>query len=68
MMMLKLRNSRRSKMMIWSLLLVILGAVTESLHYFQDEIKPQYYGLLVMCIGIVTAILRWNTSKPLEDL
>ena len=67
-MMQKLKCCHKSKTMWWSLLLIILGAVADNLSYIQSQIDERYYGFIVMGIGIITAVLRWNTSKPLEDM
>ena len=64
----KLRKCHRSKTMWWSLLLVILGAIADNLSYLQSQIDERYYGVIVMGIGIITAVLRWNTTQPLEDM
>ena len=49
-------------------MLVVLGAVADNLSYLQANIDERYYGFIVMGIGIVTAVLRWNTTKSLEDI
>ena len=67
-MMEKIKRCHRSKTMWWSLLLVVLGAVADNLSYLQSQIDERYYGVIVMGIGIITAVLRWNTTKPLEDM
>ena len=67
-MMQKIRNAHKSRTMWWSLAIIILGVVADNLTYFHDQLGDQYYGLILMGIGIVTAILRWNTDKPLEDM
>lgn len=53
--------------MLWALLLIVLGAVADNLSYIQSQIDERYYGFIVMGIGIITAVLRWNTHKGLED-
>lgn len=63
----KLRNCHKSKMMWWSLLIVVLGVIADNLTYFHDTLGDQAYGAILMGIGIVTAILRWNTDSSLED-
>ena len=63
----KLCRCHKSKMMWWSLLIIILGVIADNLSYFHDSLGDQSYGLILMGIGIVTAILRWNTSQDLED-
>jgi hypothetical protein len=62
----KLFGSTRSKTMLFSLLLVILGAIEASIGLMQSIIPPQYYGLVVMGIGIVTGVLRWITTTGLD--
>ena len=64
----KIKRCHRSKTMWWSLLLVVLGAIADNLSYLQSQIDERYYGIIVMGIGIITAVLRWNTTKPLEDM
>lgn len=63
----KLRSCRKSKTMWWAFLLIILGAVADNLPYIQGQIDARYYGFIVMGIGIVTAVLRWNTTSSLDD-
>jgi len=57
---------RQSKTMWFSLLLVIFGALFDNLSYVQNIIDPRYYGLLLITIGVIVAILRFVTSKPIE--
>ena len=64
----KLKRCHKSKTMWWALLLVILGAIADNLSYLQSQINERYYGFIVMGIGIVTAVLRWNTTKPLDEM
>ena len=47
---------------------IVLGAIADNLSFLQGQIDERYYGYIVMGIGIITAILRWNTTKPLEDM
>ena len=54
--------------MWWSLIIVILGVIADNLSYFHDELGDKRYGFILMGIGIITAVLRWNTNKPLEDM
>ena len=57
---------RQSKTMWFSLLLVIFGALFVNLSYVQNIIDPRYYGLLLITIGVIVAVLRFVTSKPIE--
>ena len=56
-----------SRTMWFSLLLVILGAVYDNFAYVQNLIDPRLYGILLICIGITVAVLRFVTTMPLED-
>jgi len=53
--------------MWFSLALVILGVVYDNFSYVQNIIDPRLYGVLLIVIGIIVAILRFVTSGPLED-
>ena len=53
--------------MWFSLILIILGAVADNLSYIQSQIDERYYGFIVMGIGVIVAILRWNTNNDLGD-
>lgn len=63
----KIRKCSKSRTMWWALLLVVLGAIGDNLSYIQNQIDERYYGFIVMGIGVVTAVLRWNTTTSLED-
>ena len=66
-MMKKLCRCHKSKTMLWALLLIVLGAVADNLSYIQNQIDERYYGFIVMGIGVITAVLRWNTTQDLGD-
>jgi hypothetical protein len=51
--------------MWFSLLLVIFGALMDNISALQSIIAPQYYGLVLVAIGIIVAVLRFLTNKPL---
>jgi len=55
----------KSRTMWFSLLLVIFGALMDNISALQYIIDPQYYGLILVAIGIVVAVLRFLTNKPL---
>ena len=57
----------RSKTMWFSLALVILGALYDNFSYIEQLIDPRLYGVLLIFIGIVVAVLRFVTTLPLED-
>jgi uncharacterized membrane protein YdcZ (DUF606 family) len=53
--------------MWFSLALVILGVVYDNFSYVQNLIDPRLYGVLLICIGIIVAVLRFITTTSLED-
>lgn len=55
----------KSRTMWFSLLLVIFGALMDNISALQSIIDPQYYGLTLVAIGIVVAVLRFLTNKPI---
>jgi hypothetical protein len=56
----------RSKTMWFSFALVVFGALFDNFTYLQSVIDPQYYGALLVVIGIIVAVLRFLTTKPIE--
>jgi len=60
-----MKRARKSKTMWFALALVILGALMDNLSYIQDLIAPQYYGVIVIVIGITVAILRYITTDAI---
>jgi hypothetical protein len=58
---------RKSRTMWFSLLLVVFGALMDNLPALQNMIDPKYYGLVLTVIGIIVAILRFLTTKPLDE-
>ena len=61
------RGAMHSKTMWFSLALVMLGVVYDNFSYIQHLINPRLYGVLLIFIGIVVAVLRFITTMPLED-
>jgi uncharacterized membrane protein (DUF485 family) len=56
-----------SKTMWFSLALVVLGVVYDNFSYVENIINPRLYGVLLISIGIIVAVLRFVTTLPLED-
>ena len=56
----------KSKTMWFSLALVIFGALFDNFSYVQNLIDPKYYGVCLIAIGIIVAVLRFVTNKPIE--
>ena len=58
---------QKSKTMWFALALVVLGIVYDNFSYVQNIIDPRYYGVTYIAIGVVVAVLRFLTVKPLGD-
>ena len=63
----KARGAMHSRTMWFSLALVILGVVYDNFSYVQNIIDPRLYGVLLIVIGIIVAILRFITTTSLDD-
>jgi uncharacterized membrane protein YdcZ (DUF606 family) len=61
-----MKRMRQSKTMWFSLALVIFGALFDNFSYLQSVISERYYGVLLVGIGIIVAILRFLTTGPVE--
>ena len=57
----------RSKTMWFSVALAILGAVFDNLSYIQPFLDPKTYGIGLMLIAVLIAILRLNTNTGLDE-
>jgi hypothetical protein len=60
------KQMAKSRTMWFSLALMVVGAVYENFSYLQNVIDPKYYGIILMCIGVTCAILRFYTTLPLD--
>jgi hypothetical protein len=60
------KQMAKSRTMWFSLALMVVGAVYENFSYLQNIIDPKYYGIILMCIGVTCAILRFYTTLPLD--
>jgi len=61
-----MKAMHKSRTMWFSLLLVIFGALADNFSYVQNLIDPKYYGISFIAIGIIVAVLRFVTSKPIQ--
>ena len=61
-----IKQMAKSRTMWFSLALMVVGAVYENFSYLQNVIDPKYYGIILMCIGVTCAVLRFYTSMPLD--
>ena len=57
----------KSRTMWFSFALVIFGALFDNFSYLQSVIDERYYGILLVAIGVIVAILRFITTQPLRD-
>lgn len=53
--------------MWFSLALVIFGALFDNFSYLQSVIDEKYYGVILVVIGVIVAILRFVTTQPLKE-
>ena len=53
--------------MWFSFALVILGAVMDNFSQLQGIIAPQYYGAIIIAIGVIVAALRFVTTQGVEQ-
>ena len=53
--------------MWFSLALVIFGALFDNFSYLQSVINDKYYGVILVSIGVIVAVLRFVTTEPLKN-
>ena len=63
----KLKGAMRSKTMWLALLVTVLGVVYDNFSYVQNIIDPRWYGVILITIGCVLAVLRFLTTLPLDE-
>lgn len=61
-----MRSAMKSKTIWLGLALVILGAMYDNFSYVQNLIHPQWYGVIIVAIGVAVAVLRFVTTLPLD--
>lgn len=61
-----MKRMRHSKTMWFSLALVIFGALEAGFPYLQSVIDEKYYGIILVAIGVIVAILRFVTTGPIR--
>ena len=62
-----MKRFMKSRTMWFSFLLVVLGALLDNFSYLQNVIDPKYYGVILVIIGIIVAVLRFITTQPMSD-
>jgi hypothetical protein len=61
-----MKRMTHSKTMWFSLALVIFGALFDNFSYLQSVINEKYYGIILVAIGIIVAILRFVSTGPIR--
>ena len=56
----------KSRTMWFSFALVVFGALFDNFSYLQSVINERYYGIILVIVGIIVAILRFLTTGPVE--
>ena len=56
----------KSRTMWFSFLLVVFGALFDNFSYLQSVINERYYGIILVIVGIIVAVLRFLTTGPVE--
>jgi hypothetical protein len=62
-----MKQMAKSRTMWFSLALVIIGSLYENFSYLQNIISPKYYGIILVVIGLICAVLRFLTTQPLDQ-
>lgn len=61
-----MKRMRQSKTMWFSLALVVFGALFDNFSYLQSVISDKYYGIILVVIGLIVAVLRFYTTGPVR--
>lgn len=61
-----MKRMQQSRTMWFSLFLVVFGAIFDNFSYLQNVIDQKYYGTILVVIGVIVAILRFITTRPLR--
>jgi len=56
----------KSRTMWFSLALVVFGALLDNFSYLQGVIDQKYYGIILVIIGVIVAVLRFITTGPVK--
>jgi len=61
-----MKRIANSKTMWFSFLLVVFGALLDNFSYLQSVIDQRYYGIILVVIGVIVAVLRFLTTGPMK--
>ena len=61
-----MKRITHSKTMWFSFALVVFGALLDNFSYLQSVIDQRYYGIILVIIGVIVAILRFLTTGPMK--
>ena len=61
-----MKRIANSKTMWFSFALVVFGALLDNFSYLQSVIDQRYYGIILVVIGVIVAILRFLTTGPMR--
>ena len=61
-----MKKMYRSRTMWFSFLLVVFGAIFDNFSYLQSVIDQRYYGIILVVIGCIVAILRYLSTGPVK--
>jgi len=61
-----MKRITHSKTMWFSFLLVVFGALFDNFSYLQAVISEKYYGIILVVIGVIVAVLRFLSTGPIE--
>ena len=56
----------KSRTIWFSFFLVVFGALFDNFSYLQSVINERYYGIILVIVGIIVAVLRFLTTGPVE--
>lgn len=63
----KLKGMLKSKTMWFSAFVMAFGALADNSSMLQSLLSPQNYSLAVLIIGMISAVLRFITTQPLDE-
>jgi hypothetical protein len=62
-----MKQMHKSKTIWFSFLLVVFGSLADNFSALQGLIDPKFYSISLIVIGIIVAVLRFLTTKPLDS-